>query len=90
MKKVPEAEAALELDSAIRGGAVLARQFYRELQTFEASPEGIRIYYPTMMKNVEMDYTADGICRGTEERSSPSEEGGTARTQRCRETVASG
>ena len=55
IKKVPEAEAALELDSAIRGGAVLARQFYRELQTFEASPEGIRIYYPTMMKNVEID-----------------------------------
>ncbi len=55
MKKVPEAEAALELDSAIRGGAVLARQFYRELLTFEASPEGIRIYYPTMMKNVDMD-----------------------------------
>ena len=55
MKKVPEAEAALELDSAIRGGAVLARQLYRELQTFEASPEGIRIFYPTMMKNVEIE-----------------------------------
>ena len=55
MKKATEAEAAVELDSAIRGGAVLARQLYRELQTFEAGPEGIRIYYPTMMKNVEMD-----------------------------------
>jgi tetratricopeptide (TPR) repeat protein len=54
MKKVPEAEAALELDSAIRGGAVLARQLYRELQTFEAGPEGIRISYPAMMKNVEI------------------------------------
>jgi tetratricopeptide (TPR) repeat protein len=54
MRKAPEAEAALELDSAIRGGAVLAKQFYRELQTFEASPEGIRIHYPTMIKNIEM------------------------------------
>jgi tetratricopeptide (TPR) repeat protein len=54
MRKAPEAEAASEVDSAIRGGAVLARQFYRELQTFEVGPEGIRIYYPTMMKNVEM------------------------------------
>ena len=54
MRKAPEAEAALEVDSAIRGGAVLARQFYRELQTFEAGPEGIRIYYPTMMKNIEV------------------------------------
>ena len=55
MKKVPEGEAAAQLDSAVRGGAVLAKQLYRELQTFEASPEGIRIYYPTMMKNVEID-----------------------------------
>jgi len=55
MKKVSEAEAALDLDSAIRGGAVLARQLYRELQTFEASPEGIRIFYPAMMKNVEIE-----------------------------------
>jgi tetratricopeptide (TPR) repeat protein len=53
MKKVPEAEATLELDSAIRGGAVLARQFYLQLQTFEASPEGMRIFYPTMIKNVD-------------------------------------
>jgi tetratricopeptide (TPR) repeat protein len=55
MKKVPEGEAAVELDSAVRGGAVLAKQLYRELQTFEASPEGIRIYYPTLMKNIEID-----------------------------------
>ena len=52
-------------------GRCLARQFYRELQTFEVGPEGIRIYYPTMMKNVEDGYTADGLCRGTEERTSP-------------------
>ena len=55
IKKVPEAEASLDLDSATRGGAVLARQFYRELQTFEASPEGIRIFYPSMMKNVDIE-----------------------------------
>ncbi|MCI0423768.1 MAG: hypothetical protein L0387_41080 [Acidobacteria bacterium] len=55
MKKVNEAEAAIELDAAIRGGAVLARQFYRELQTFEMSPEGIRIFYPTMVKNIEIE-----------------------------------
>jgi tetratricopeptide (TPR) repeat protein len=55
MKKTPEGEAAVELDSAVRGGAVLAKQLYRELQAFETSPEGIRIYYPTMMKNIEID-----------------------------------
>jgi tetratricopeptide (TPR) repeat protein len=55
IKKIPEAEAALELDSAIRGGAVLARQLYRELQTFETGPEGIRIAYPNMMKNLEIE-----------------------------------
>jgi len=55
IKKVPEAEAVLELDSAIRGGAVLARQLYRELQTFEAGPEGIRIAYPNMIKNLEIE-----------------------------------
>ena len=54
-KKVPEAEAALELDSAIRDGAVLSRQFYQELLTFEGSPEGIRISYPAMMKHVEIE-----------------------------------
>ena len=55
MNKVPEAEAAWGLDSAIRAGAVLARQLYRELLTFEASPEGMRIFYPLMMKNVEIE-----------------------------------
>jgi len=55
MKKASEAEAALELDSAIRGGAVLARQLYQQLQTFEGSPEGMRIFYPAMMKNVEIE-----------------------------------
>jgi hypothetical protein len=33
----------------------LARQFYSQLLTFEASPEGMRIFYPTMMKNVEIE-----------------------------------
>lgn len=55
INKISEAEAALTLDSAIRGGAVLARQFYSQLLTFEASPEGMRIFYPTMMKSVEIE-----------------------------------
>lgn len=52
MNKAPEAQAGIELDAAIRSGAVLARHFYRELLTFENSPEGIKVSYPSMVKSV--------------------------------------
>ena len=54
MNKVSEPRASAALDSYIRMGAVLARHFYESLQTFEASPEGIRVYYPGMVKSVDM------------------------------------
>src|SRR5262245_62564118 len=55
LKKTTEPEAGVELDTAIRGGGLLARQFYRELGAFEAGPEGIRVFYPVLMKNVEIE-----------------------------------
>jgi tetratricopeptide (TPR) repeat protein len=55
MNKVPESTANTELDTAIRTGAVLARHFYESLKTFEESPEGIRLFYPTMVKSIVMD-----------------------------------
>lgn len=55
MNKAPESTAHTELDAAIRAGAVLARHFYESLKTFEESPEGIRLFYPTMVKSIVMD-----------------------------------
>src|SRR5262245_29371891 len=55
LKKTMEPEAGVELDAAIRGGGLLARQFYRDLGAFEAGPEGIRVFYPVLMKNVEIE-----------------------------------
>jgi tetratricopeptide (TPR) repeat protein len=55
MNKAPESTASTELDAAIRAGAVLARHFYESLKTFEESPEGIRLFYPTMVKSIVMD-----------------------------------
>jgi tetratricopeptide (TPR) repeat protein len=55
MNKVPEPKAGAELDATIRTGGVLARHFYEALQTFEDSPEGIRVFYPTMVKSIVMD-----------------------------------
>jgi tetratricopeptide (TPR) repeat protein len=52
MNKVPEPRATEELDAAIRAGGVLARQFYKSLQAFEESPEGIRLFYPKMVKDI--------------------------------------
>ncbi len=54
MNKVVEPRASASLDSYIRAGAVLVRHFYDSLQTFEASPEGIRVYYPGMVRSVDM------------------------------------
>ncbi len=52
ISKTPEVQAGIELDAAIRSGAVLGRHFFRELLTFETVPEGIRVFYPSMMKDV--------------------------------------
>ena len=55
INNVPEPKAGAELDATIRAGGVLARHFYEALQTFETSPEGIRLFYPTMVKSIVMD-----------------------------------
>jgi tetratricopeptide (TPR) repeat protein len=58
MNKVPDARVAAELDSYVRSGALLSRQFYDTLPTFEASQEGIRLYYPNLIKSIHMDKVA--------------------------------
>jgi hypothetical protein len=55
INKVPEPKAGAELDTTIRAGGLLARHFYEALQTFETSPEGIRLFYPTMVKGIVID-----------------------------------
>lgn len=62
MNKVPEPKASTELDAAIRPGALLARHFYESLQAFEQNPEGIRIFYPTMVKGIDMDKVASAFA----------------------------
>lgn len=54
MNRVPEEKASSELDASIRAGAVLARHFYEALKTFEASEEGIRLYYPGVVKSIDV------------------------------------
>jgi tetratricopeptide (TPR) repeat protein len=55
MNKVPDARVAAELDSYVRSGALLSRHFYDTLPAFEASQEGIRLYYPHLIKGIQMD-----------------------------------
>jgi len=55
INKVPEPKLSAELDASIRSGALLIRHFYTSLQFFEPSPEGIRIFYPGMIKSVKME-----------------------------------
>jgi tetratricopeptide (TPR) repeat protein len=54
MNRVPQEKASSELDASIRSGAVLARHFYEALKTFEASQEGIRLYYPGILKSIDV------------------------------------
>jgi tetratricopeptide (TPR) repeat protein len=54
MNRVPEEKASSELDASIRAGAVLARYFYEALKTFEAGQEGIRLYYPGVVKSIDV------------------------------------
>lgn len=55
INKVPEPKLTAELDASIRSGALLTRHFYTSLQLFETSPEGIRIFYPGMIKGIRME-----------------------------------
>ena len=55
MNRVPEAKASAELDTYTRSGALLSRHFYETLPAFEASQEGIRLYYPGLIKTIQMD-----------------------------------
>jgi hypothetical protein len=55
INKVPEPKLTAELDASIRSGALLTRHFYTSLQLFESSPEGIRIFYPGMIKGIRME-----------------------------------
>ncbi|MEW5978529.1 MAG: tetratricopeptide repeat protein [Acidobacteriota bacterium] len=75
--KVPEAKASLELDAHVRSGALLARRFYDALHPFEASEEGLRLYYPKFIKDilfsqVETDFAEAQKSLGEEPRE-PSE-----------------
>ena len=53
INKIPAVKASAELDSYIRAGALLSRHFYESLQTFEEGQEGIRLYYPGIVKTIE-------------------------------------
>jgi tetratricopeptide (TPR) repeat protein len=55
INKVSEPKLGAELDASIRSGAFLTRHFYMSLQFFESSPEGIRVFYPGMMKSIHME-----------------------------------
>jgi len=55
MNKVQDPKLSTELDASIRSGALLTRHFYTSLQFFEPSPEGIRVFYPGMIKSIQMD-----------------------------------
>ncbi len=55
INKVPEPKLSVELDASMRSGALLTRHFYTSLQFFEPSPEGIRIFYPGMIKGIHME-----------------------------------
>ncbi len=55
INQVPEPKLTAELDAAIRSGALLTRHFYSALQFFEPSPEGIRVFYPRMIKGIRME-----------------------------------
>ena len=54
MNRVPEEKASSERDASIRSGAVLTRHFYEALKTFEAGEEGIRLYYPGVVKSIDV------------------------------------
>ena len=54
MNRVSEDKASAELDASVRAGAILARHFYEALKTFEASEEGIRLYYPNTVKSIDI------------------------------------
>jgi predicted negative regulator of RcsB-dependent stress response len=55
INKVPEPKLSAELDASIRSGALLTRHFFTSLQFFEPSPEGIRVFYPGMVKGIHID-----------------------------------
>ncbi len=55
MNKTSESQASVELDGHIRTGALLARHFYEALPLFEASEEGIRVYYPSLIKTIQFE-----------------------------------
>ena len=55
MNKVSAVKASAELDSYTRGGALLSRHFYESLEAFEEGQEGMRVYYPRIVKSIELD-----------------------------------
>ncbi|MFN8006356.1 MAG: hypothetical protein U0V70_04910 [Terriglobia bacterium] len=55
LNRIPEPKLTAELDASLRSGALLTRHFYTSLTFFEPSPEGIRIFYPGMVKGIHVD-----------------------------------
>jgi tetratricopeptide (TPR) repeat protein len=54
MNRVSEDKASSELDASTRSGALLSRHFYEGLKTFEQRQEGIRLYYPGLVKSIDV------------------------------------
>jgi tetratricopeptide (TPR) repeat protein len=53
MNKVSEPKLSENLTQYIKEGAIFAQFFYSGLQGFEKNPEGIRVFYPDLVKNIE-------------------------------------
>ena len=54
LDRLPEEEAEVSLNEAVRSGALLCRHFFRALQRFEQEFEGFQLYYRTLLSGLDI------------------------------------